>query len=122
MTLTVRHLRLALWCANEELRARAAGKLPGVQAWNADLVRALELELAVSQSGHRDDGGEEDWDPQAWMTAAETAVVLGMSKRHVNRIAESLGCKDIGGRRLFPAASVNEYAEGRRDVRPLTGS
>jgi hypothetical protein len=116
VSLTPRLWGLALRCAQQELDARAQGKAPGgVQPWNAELIRALELELAVSRSGHRDLGAEQDWDPQEWLTAAEAAGELGMSKRQVTRIANGLGGRIIGGRWLFPTSTVREHREGRQD-------
>lgn len=104
-------LRLALHCAGEELASRAAGKSPGVQAWNHELIRALEL--AMSDSGHDDSADAADWDPQKFMTAGEVATVLGLSKRQARRLAVELDGRIIGGRWLFPASAVTDYAERR---------
>ncbi|WKG03062.1 hypothetical protein [Mycolicibacterium sp. HK-90] len=112
MTLTPRLLRLALHCAQQELDSRAGGAGPRVQSWNAELVRALELELAtMSRSGHRFD--DETAASDSWLTAQQVASRLGLSKRQVTRLAGALDGELIAGRWLFPDTAVAEYKRTR---------
>lgn len=112
MTLTPRLLQLALHCAQRELDSRAHGAGPRVQPWNAELVRALELELAtMSRSGHRFD--DKAAPSESWLTAQQVASRLGLSKRQVTRLAGALDGEIIGGRWLFPTAAVNDIEQAR---------
>jgi hypothetical protein len=105
---------LALFCAEQELKARRAGKPPGPQPWNAELVRALELETATSGLGHPSDAAESDSEATEWVSTREAAVLLGLSKRQAQRLAADLDGRIIGGRWVFPLTAVAEYAEGRK--------
>lgn len=120
MSLDERTLRLALWCANQELAARRAGKSPGLQPWNAELVRALELELAVSASGqcqgaelkyslHEDD----------WIGSAEAARILRWHERTLRRRASDLDGRKVAGKLVFQASIVRSYAEAVNDGRDI---
>jgi hypothetical protein len=109
-----RELKLLLYCAAEEKRARENGKCP-VQKWNGELIRRVELELAVSRSGHESDCDAEESD--AWLSAREAATQLGLSKRQTTRLAADLDGRIIDGRWIFSADAVTEYAKGRNDDR-----
>lgn len=112
LTLTPRHIRLALYCAAEELRARRDGGKASVLPWNAELIRALEHQLTVSDSRH----GSEYGTPvsETWISAREAAEQLGLSKRQTQRLAADLDGRFIDGRWLFPLSAVTQYAEGRQ--------
>lgn len=58
MTLTPRQWRHVLYCTAEELRDRRAGKSPGVRPWNAEIIRAVELELVDAIEQARGGGGQ----------------------------------------------------------------
>jgi hypothetical protein len=115
VTFTTEELRRMLYCCAEELRARAAGKPPGVRPWLTALVRRLELEVAVSRSGHEFDCGEPQL--ETWMSAREAAIELGLSKRQTQRLSDDLDGQFVGGRWVLPRSAVMAYAEGRRDGR-----
>jgi hypothetical protein len=117
MTLTSRQWRQVLFCTAEELRARRAGKAPGVQPWNAELVRAVELELAVSESGHDSVGDQQHWEADRWITARQAADILGLSKRQTQRLAADLEGHRVDGRWQFRQSTVMNYTEGRQDGR-----
>lgn len=112
--------RFALWCAAEELRARHAGKLPGVQPWNAELVRALELELAVSSTRHESacSAEQSDYDDDDPIGTLDAARLLGWSMRRVQRHAGDLDGHAVGGRLVFQRTTVIEYREAMngRDI------
>jgi hypothetical protein len=111
--MTPRLFRLAIWCAEQELRGRRDGSRPGgVQPWNAELLRALQFQLDVSQAGRECDCGEPELVSDKWLSARETAVVLGLSKRQVNRLAGDLDAEWWDGRRRFRESTVLDY--GRR--------
>jgi hypothetical protein len=117
VSLTSRVLKLALYCAGEELRARHAGKPPGVQAWNAEVVRALELEIAVSTSGQETGWETAGLNHDRFLTARESADIIGVDSRTVRRLAADLEGRLCGRQWMFPEAVVREYAEGLIDAR-----
>ena len=114
MTLTPRLIRLALYCAGEELRARHAGKAR-VLPWNAELIRALQHQLALSESGH--ESGCDTEESEIWISAREAATQLGLSKRQTQRLATDHDGRLIDDRWVFPANAVADYAKGRSDGR-----
>lgn len=111
-------LRQLLYCAAEELRARVRGKRPGPQPWLRDLVRRLELEVAVSSSRH-----DERCDLQLceheieWIGTTQAASVLGWHERHVQRRATDLDGQKVAGKWIFRATVVRNYAEALNDGR-----
>lgn len=118
MTFTPDELRHLLYCASEELRARNAGKSPGPAPWLRNLVRRLQLEVAVSESGHPiDDADPESEQQDERITARQAAAILGLSKRQTQRLANDLEGELIDGRWEFRLSAVTEYAEGLTDAR-----
>jgi excisionase family DNA binding protein len=118
MTLTPRQWRQLLFLSAEELRERRAGKPPGVQSWNAELVRAVELELATSEAGTEFDCGNEQSEAKVPISARQAANILECSDRYVRDIAkEKLGGVRVGGRWVFNEDDVLAYAEGRTNDR-----
>jgi hypothetical protein len=114
--LTTRQWRQLLFCTAEELRARRAGKAPGVRPWNAELVRAVELELATSESGSEMDWGHEQSEAKV-ISARQAADIIGCSSRYVRDIADELGGMKVDGRWVFDEDNVLAYAERRRNGR-----
>jgi hypothetical protein len=110
-------LRKMLYCCASEMRARRSGKPPGPQPWLSNLIRRLELELAVSDSGHDFGWGATDLNHDSPISAREAGVILGLSKRQVQRLAADLEGQLIDGRWIFPESIVKEYAEGLTDAR-----
>jgi hypothetical protein len=110
--LTPRQLRQLLYCTAEELRARRAGKSPGVQPWNAELLRAVELELATSESGSEFDCANEESQAKVPISARQAADILCCSTRYIRDIAERIGGVRVDGRWLFDEDDVMAYAEG----------
>lgn len=115
MNLAAAELRQLLYCAAEELRARQRGKPPGPQPWLRNLVRRLELEVAVSgsRSRHQTDCGEPQSDADERISARQAATMLGLSKRQVQRLAADLDGEIIDGRWLFSRTAAEDYAKGR---------
>jgi hypothetical protein len=113
VSLDERMIRLALWCAGQEHEARRAGKPPGVQPWNAELVRALELELGVASSGHPPERNHA-LSESCWISCREAARLLGISRRQAHRLTGDLDGVLVDGRWLFRQAVVEEYAKRRR--------
>lgn len=117
MGLDNRLLRLALYCAAEELRARRAGKCR-VQPWNAELVRALELEVALSASGQE---VSDNMSPSLheiddeWIGTLEAARILRWHERQARRRATDLEARKVAGKWIFHAATVRQYAEALND-------
>lgn len=115
MNLTEAETRQVLYCCAELLRQRTAGQYPGPQPWLTRLVRRLELELAVSESGHESGCGGEPLEAEHWISAREAANILGLSKRQTQRLATDLDGRLIDARWVFPLTAVNDYAEAKHD-------
>lgn len=103
------------YCVGEELRARMAGKRPGVQPWLRNLVHHLDLAVAMSESGHRNHCDTTQSDVKDLISAREAAAILKLSKRQAQRLGPALGAEVVDGRWLFPRRAVEDYAKGRHD-------
>lgn len=114
--LTPRQWRLVLYCVGEELRARRAGKAP-VQSWNAELIRAVEIEIATSESGSESDCAGEESEPKVPISARQAADIIGCSSRYVRGIARKLGGVKVDGRWVFDEGDVLAHAEGQKHGR-----
>jgi hypothetical protein len=119
--LTPRQWRQVLFCCAEELRERRAGKTPGVQPWSAKLVRAVELELATSESGSEFDCGNGQSEAKAPISARDAAEILRCTTRYIRDIAEERlgGVKVDGIGWVFNEDDVLAYAEGRNNGRAV---
>ena len=112
-------LRYLLYCCSAELRARRAGKPPGVQRPLVDLVRRLELELAVSDVRQEQDGGVSGSEYEA-IGSQEAADILGWTTRQVQRRAADLDGRKTNPRCwVFPKRSVLDYREAMSDGRNI---
>jgi hypothetical protein len=107
--------RKTLFCCAEELRARAAGKWPGVQPWLVRLVRHWELEVAVSSSRQEWEGSDSESEHE--IGTAEAARILGWHPRQVQRRAADLDAWKFAGALVFRRSDVEQYAEGLTDDR-----
>jgi hypothetical protein len=119
MSLSERHLGQALFCAAEVHRARRDGKQPGVKPWNAELIRALELELAVSRSRRDEIGDLSPTEHEEWIGTRDAATRLGWTARQVQRRAADLAGYRTSAGWIFPAAAVEECAEAMTDGRTV---
>lgn len=110
MRLDEREVHQLLYCASAVARERRErGAPPG--AWLVRMIRRLELEAAVSGSGHELELRVPH--SESWITAEQAAALLGMSARQAKRIANDLDGQIIGGRWLFPRCAVIEFAAAR---------
>lgn len=115
--LNERHLQLLLYCCGQELAARRAGKKPGVQQWNSEVIRALELELAVTRT-RQSERERDSLSNHEHIDSRTAARILGWSLRRVQRHAADLdGHKIASGAWLFPASVVYDYSAGLNDGR-----
>jgi hypothetical protein len=80
-----------------------------------DLYDRLDAEVRMSQSGRECGCGGEESEQDKLISSREAAAILGFTKRHVNRIAESLGGEFVDRRWLFRESVVRQYAEGRNE-------
>lgn len=110
MTLPPRQLRQLLYLSSEELRKRRAGKPPGVRPWNAELVRAVELELAVSLSGQENDACTSELAYENWISSEDAASILDWHVRTVRRRRKDIGGRKVAGALVFCERVVREYA------------
>jgi hypothetical protein len=77
----------------------------------ADPIARVDI---LSRSRHEFDCGGEQSEPADWITAKGAALMLGCSKRTVQRNAADFDGRLIGGRLLFELATVAEYAESKQ--------
>jgi len=107
-------LRAAYYCAAEVLRTRNLSGQP-IPLWLRRHYAKLDTGIrSMSESGHESDCDSTQLETDGLITAREAAVMLGRSKRQVQRIAADLGGQNIAGRWLFNPAAVREYAEEMR--------
>lgn len=112
MTFTGAELGQILYCCAEELRARQRGKPPGPQPWLRNLVRRLELEVAVSPTRQEKNRDTTDLGHDSWIGSQLAAKLLGWDIRQVQRRAADFDGRKVGARWVFREAAVREYAEG----------
>ncbi|KMV22378.1 helix-turn-helix domain-containing protein [Mycobacterium heckeshornense] len=115
MTLDETDLRAAYFCVAEVVRRRRLSGQP-IPSWlrgHFDRLDRAVRAAAASTSGHESGCAEQELQQQ-WLTATQAAQALGVSARHVRRLAADLDGQLVGGRWLFPAAAVSEYAAERR--------
>jgi hypothetical protein len=110
-------LRWLLYCTAEELRARARGKPPGPQPRLVNLVRRLELEVAVSSTRQEADYETPESEHEVWIGSHLAAQELRWDIRQVQRLASDLEGRKVAGRWIFPESVVQQYAEGLTDDR-----
>ena len=112
MRLTPRLLGLALWCADRELQGRRDGSRPGgVREWNAELVRALQFQLTLSQSRQSGSTGVQPSKDDHWIGTRDAAAILGWPTRTVQRRAGDLEGRKTSAGWIFPACIVYEHAQ-----------
>src|SRR5579875_503072 len=107
MTLDETDLRGAYYCAAEVLRRRRLSGQP-IPSWlrgHFDRLDRAVRAAAASTSGHESGCVEREL-RQQWLTATQAAQALGVSARHVRRLAADLDGQLVGGRWLFPAGTV----------------
>jgi hypothetical protein len=117
VNLTDDEKRHTLYCCGQELRARAAGKRPGVQPWLVRLVRRWELEVAVSSTRHEWDCPDSESDHDDRIGTAEAASILQWNVRRVQRRVADLDGRKLGRQLVFRESVVRDYAEGLTDDR-----
>jgi hypothetical protein len=118
VTLTARHLGLALWCAEQVRESRATGKrVPGpLLPWNSEIVSVLKA--AVSSSTRQESAcGESPLESDVWIGSKLAARLLGWDIRRLQRRAADFDGRKVGARWIFPESVVREYTEGLTDER-----
>lgn len=120
MELDANEVQAGYYCLAQFVRQRAIagrGCPPAVTALYRRLdiaIRAHDRNLqtaALSESRHENSSGAEQ--SESWITAAQAGALLGLSNRHVRRLAADLDGQCIGGRWLFDRNTVQEYARER---------
>ncbi len=76
-----------------------------------DALRAEAGEL-MSAVGHSDVRDHDDQPPSEHeeITAAEAAELLGVTDRHIRRLAPDLGARKVGGAWVYERSAVTAYA------------
>jgi excisionase family DNA binding protein len=105
VVLTGPHLAAAREAVRIARMARVRNGLPDVPA----LIELADL-LQTRPDGDMREGSVSDHES---MTTREVAELLGVSPRHVRRLAPGLDAFTKGGRLLFPAAAVRQHLIGK---------
>jgi hypothetical protein len=116
-------LRAAYFCAAEVVRISRLGGRPisaGVRSFYDRL--GVEIRVRLSRSRQEFDCVPEQLSVDRRIGAAEAAMILGWSKRQVQRRCADLDGEKVGGRYLFRESIVTEYAEEKHDARSAQGS
>lgn len=80
------------------------------------LYERLDKRIRLSSTRHETCCGDEDpsrSQEETWIGSPEAAQMLSWSKRQVQRHADDLGGRIIGGRWLFRESDVRDYAAER---------
>lgn len=113
MTLAPKWIQLAIFAADEERKARQAGKFPGHERWNDELIEELSQELAkVSRSRQPARSGQSAWSHDELLSSRQVAEMIGRGQRWVQRHAVELGGIYVDGRPVFRASIIREHLEG----------
>jgi hypothetical protein len=98
-----------MYCCNEELTARRNGKIPGPQAWNHEVIRALQHAYTLSQSRHESNCEKEELTHDDWIGSEQAAEILGWNVRKVQRHHRDLDGRKLGRAMRFRESVVREY-------------
>ncbi|MDT5094855.1 MAG: hypothetical protein QOH60_4218 [Mycobacterium sp.] len=113
MRFTDDEIEAALFCVTETIDRRRRAGVP-VPEWMLRLGRRFDLaSLTSAMSGRRHESGSEgeQFAEERLMSTKEVALVLCLTPRHVQRIANDLDGEKIGGRLLFRLSAVLEYGQ-----------
>jgi hypothetical protein len=102
----------ALYCVSELVDRRARAGIP-VPEWMRRLGRQLNLASLMSCDGHETCSAGEALDAETLISTTEAAEILGLSTRHVTRLATDLDGENLGGVWVFKRSTVVEYAQER---------
>lgn len=103
--------RVALFCAGAELRRRQLAGIP-----IRDELRRLHYQLTMSVSGPETEAAHEESEVTELIDTSAAAEILGVSERHVRRIAADLDGTRVAGRWCFNRTAVTEYATARKEA------
>ena len=103
MRFSERDLGQLLWCISAVQ-----------QRWLRDLLRRIELDLAVSRSRQEPDGDEQDLRHDEWIGSRQVAAILRWDIRRVQRQAADLEARKVAGKLVFRNSTVRKYAEGTK--------
>ena len=103
----------ALYCVVEliEYRRRFGVPIPG---WMLRLHQRFDLASLTSPSGHETVCDEPQLNTEVLIGSREAANILGLSTRHVRRLAADLDGERRGRDWWFKTSTVTEYAEGKQ--------
>lgn len=103
----------AYYCAAALVRARQRTGEP-IPQWLRQHYDRLDAQVRVSRPGHESGSDTGQSEPDELISAREAAMIIGCSKRQVQRLASDLdGARIVDGRWLFRRDAVQDYAEGR---------
>lgn len=104
-------IRGAYYCCAEVLRGRRLRGQP-VPSWLRALYDRLDNEVRASRTRQESGSAEPELKPDEWIGTAQAAVLLGWSRRRVQRRAADLDGQIVGGRWLFRESAVVELLGG----------
>lgn len=108
-----------LFCCSAVRRARQSSGQP-ISPWLLNLIRRLELDVAVSASGQEQSDHESRCDHDEWIGTVEAARILRWNERTLRRRASDLDGRKVAGKLVFHASTVHEYAEALTDARSVS--
>lgn len=116
LALSKADLERLLYCVNEVISRRRLAGIP-VPNWMFDLGRRMDIHALADQSmsanGHGSDVAGEQFSKETLIGTREAARLLGLSPRHVRRIASDMDGEKVGGKTVFRLSVINEYRDSR---------
>lgn len=105
-------LRAAYYCCAEVMRSRQRTGQP-IPEWLRRHYDNLDHAIRAMSRPRHQNGAAGEQSEQRTFTASEVAILVGLSKRQVQRRAAAFGGRLVAGRWLFAADAVQEHLEGR---------
>ncbi|MGH8328582.1 MAG: hypothetical protein ACRET2_17680 [Steroidobacteraceae bacterium] len=114
MNLDEHDMRVAFRCVSELLDTRRLRGVP-IPRWLIEHYRRIEAAYrSMATLGHQPGSDQRSSDNDELVSARQAAAIIGLSRRHVQRLSADLDGRIIDGRWLYPLDAVRAYREGRQ--------
>ncbi|WP_199253858.1 helix-turn-helix domain-containing protein [Mycolicibacterium mengxianglii] len=111
MRLSNSEIEEALFCVNEVIGWRQRFHQPA-PSWMVQLARRFNTASLMSDTGHETGCDEPELESEFLLIGStEAAEILGLTTRHLGRLARDLDGEKISNRWLFNRNTVIEYAK-----------